>query len=122
VADNPQQTIRELIDLVVAYFKQETLEPLKGLGRYIAFGLLGAVTLGTGIFFLAMGALRALQTETGETFDDWMSFIPYVIVVVALIIGAGLFWYAAQRKADKAKADLALPADEVPAEPRSLNP
>jgi uncharacterized protein involved in cysteine biosynthesis len=106
VADNPQQTIRELKDLVVAYFKQETLDPLKGLGRYILLGLAGAVLLGFGIFFLAMAALRALQTQTGDTFDDWMSFLPYVIVVVGLLIGAGLSWYAAQKKKAKAKADL----------------
>lgn len=102
-SDNPQQTIRELKDLVVAYVKQEMLDPLKGMGRYLGFGVAAAVLLGTGIFFLAMSLLRALQTQTGDAFADWRSFLPYVIVVVVLIVLAALFWMAASRKRDKAK-------------------
>jgi hypothetical protein len=105
VSDNPQQTITELKDLVVAYAKQETIEPLKGLGRYLGFGVLAALCLGTGCFFLAMALLRALQTETGDAFDDWMSFLPYVIVVVVLGIGAWISWSAAQRRRAKVTAD-----------------
>ena len=56
VADNPQQTIRELKELVIAYAKQETVDPLKGLGRYVAFGVAGALLIGTGVTFVALGA------------------------------------------------------------------
>ena len=101
--DNPQQTIRELKDLVVAYVKQEMLDPLKGMGRYLGFGVGGALLLGVGIFFLAMSLLRALQTQTGDAFEDWRSFLPYVIVVVVLVVLAVLFWMAASRKRDKVK-------------------
>lgn len=91
---SPQQTIEELKALVVAYFKQETLEPLKALRRYVAFGLAGGTLLGIGIFFLAMSGLRALQTETGSTFTGSWSWAPYAIVVVALLAGAGITWKA----------------------------
>lgn len=101
MADKPQDTVRELKDLVVAYAKQETVEPLKGLGRYVGFGVGGAALLGTGLFFLAMGGLRALQTETGDTFDGNWSFAPYAIVVVALMLFALIAWKAGTRKKER---------------------
>jgi membrane protein implicated in regulation of membrane protease activity len=86
----PQQQIRELRELVIAYFKQETLDPLKGLARYVGFGLLGAVLIGAGVSFLAIGGLRALQTETGTTFHGNWSWAPYGITIAGLVIIAGL--------------------------------
>jgi hypothetical protein len=102
VADNPQDTIRELKDLVVAYAQQETIDPLKGVGRYIAYGILGALLLGSGLFFLSMGLLRVLQTQTGDAFTDWRSFLPYLIVVALLLALAYIAYFAAsKRKADQ---------------------
>jgi hypothetical protein len=95
---SPQQTIQELKDLVVAYFKQETIEPLKGIGRYLGFGVAGATLLGFGVFFLAMGGLRALQSETGTTFTGNWSWAPYGIVFVVLVLGAGLSWRAGSKR------------------------
>lgn len=79
----------ELLDLVRAYAKQETVEPLKGIGRYLAWGLAGSVLLGVGLLLLAVGGLRALQTETGTTFEGNWSWAPYLIVlaVCAVLIG-----------------------------------
>jgi lysylphosphatidylglycerol synthetase-like protein (DUF2156 family) len=88
------QLVLELRDLVVAYLKQETVVPLKQLGRYVSFGVAGALLLGLGVLLLAVGALRALQTETGDTFSGDWSWAPYTIVVVALIVGAAITWKA----------------------------
>ena len=98
----PQQTLAELRDLVVAYFKEQTLVPLQKLGRYIGFGILGSLLLGFGVVFLAMSGLRALQEETGDTFaGDW-SWVPYLIMFVALLFGAALVWLArTARRAEK---------------------
>lgn len=82
----PQDQLRELKELIIAYFKQETIDPLKGLVRYVAFGLLGAVLMGTGICFLAVGGLRALQTQTGTTFTGNWSWAPYGFTILALLI------------------------------------
>ena len=88
------QLILELRDLVLAYFRQETLVPLQNLGRYILFGIGGALLLGTGVLLLAVGELRLLQTETGSTFHGNGSWAPYGIVVVTLLAGAAITWAA----------------------------
>jgi len=98
VADNPQQEVRELKDLVIAYAKQETVEPLKGLGRYVGYGLGGALLMGTGIGFLAMGLLRLLQENRGWAVHGNWSWVPYVIDVVILIAIAALVWLARSRR------------------------
>ena len=98
------QLIIELRDLVIEYFKQETLVPLKQLRRYITFGLLGALLLGQGVVLLAVAALRALQTETGTTFTGNWSWAPYGIVSAAVLIGAAITWKtrgAVKRRNDK---------------------
>jgi hypothetical protein len=94
--------VSELRDLVVTYVKQQTLVPLQKLGRYIAFGVLGSLLLGFGVLFLGVSALRALQTETGDTFaGDW-SWVPYLITFVALLLGGALVWLArTARRAEK---------------------
>jgi hypothetical protein len=92
---SPQEQFRELKELLIAYFKQETIDPLKGLARYVAFGLLGAFLFGIGICFLAIGGLRALQTETGTTFDGNFTWAPYGITVFGLlVIAAAAIWKA----------------------------
>jgi LPXTG-motif cell wall-anchored protein len=103
VADNPQQTIRELKELVIAYAKQETVDPLKGLLRYVAWGLAGALLIGAGVMFVALGALRALQGDRdGPHFNGNMSWAPYGIVVVGALLIAGLSWWLATKKRKKA--------------------
>ena len=78
----------ELRDLVVGYLRQETLTPLAKLRRYLAFGIAGSLLIGLGVVFLAVGVLRLLQTETGDTFSGDWSWAPYLIVVVVLAVGA----------------------------------
>ena len=105
MADNPQETIRELKDLVVAYAKQETIDPIKGLGRYVGLRARRVPSCSaSACFFLAMSGLRALQTETGDAFDDWRSFVPYLIVVVFLAILAAISYFAARRRKNEAES------------------
>jgi Putative Actinobacterial Holin-X, holin superfamily III len=88
------QLVVELRDLIVEYFKQETLVPLKQLGRYVAYGVLGALLLGFGAVFLGLAGLRAIQTETGTALTGNWSWVPYVIVVAALLLAGGIIWQA----------------------------
>ena len=86
------QLVIELKDLVVAYLRQETLVPIKQLGRYLAFGIAGSLLMGTGVILMSLGLLRLLQTQTGDTFHGDWSWVPYIIVFAALVIGAALVW------------------------------
>ena len=81
----------EAINLVKEYARQETLGPLRGAGRWLAFGAAGAVLLGFGSFLIILGILRVLQTDTGDTFTGrWMSLLPYLIALIAAGIVIGL--------------------------------
>lgn len=80
----------ELRDLVVAYLKQETVVPIKGLARFVALGLAGSVLLGLGLVLATLAALRALQGETGSTFTGNLSWAPYFLALTASAVVAGL--------------------------------
>ena len=93
------EVVSELVDLTKAYAKQETVDPLKGLGRYLAYGLAGSLLLAIGVILLALAGLRVLQTETGTTFTGNWSWAPYLITLVgaALVIGVS-FWAVKYKK------------------------
>jgi len=76
----------EFKDLVVTYAKQETVEPIKGLGRFIAAGVAGSLVMATGLVLLVLALLRALQSETGDAFDGNLSFVPYLLTLVVCAI------------------------------------
>jgi hypothetical protein len=73
---------QELFQLVIGYAKQETLDPVRNLGRFVGFGLGGALLGSLGAVLLLLGSLRLLQTETGDALDGNLSFVPYVVVLV----------------------------------------
>ena len=89
---NPTGDARELVDLVIAYAKQETLEPLKGLGKRAALGLGGALLLGIGGIFCSMAALRAMQSETDFFERHNLSYLPYFFTVVILVVLSLIGW------------------------------
>ncbi len=86
---NVIETATDLTNLIIKYAKQQTLDPLKGLGRFVIFGVVGSFSLGIGIVLLSIGLLRLLQSTTGTLFSGSLSWAPYLIVmIVALVIAA----------------------------------
>lgn len=83
--DSIPSQVSDLIATTKAYAIQETVGPLKGVGRFIAFGLAGATVGGLGLMLLLLAGLRALQTETDTTFTGNLSWIPYLIVLLAVV-------------------------------------
>lgn len=87
----PAVPIGEVIDLVKNYAKQETLAPVRGAGRWIGFGLAGAVLIGSGTLLLVLGLLRLVQNEFAPTFAGrWMSLLPYVFALVLCLVVIGI--------------------------------
>jgi len=70
-----QETGVDTVQVVIDYVRQETVEPLKGVGRFLIFGVAGSALLALGLVLLLVAVLRALQTETG-TFHGNLSWVP----------------------------------------------
>jgi hypothetical protein len=82
--------VREIGTMLVEYVKQETLDPIKGLARFVAVGLAGMVVSGIGIVLLLLGGVRLLQDEAGSAFDGHLKFLPYVFaLIVCAVVAAG---------------------------------
>ena len=97
-SDNGTRGLRHAGDdafqLTVDYLKQETVEPLKGLGRFLYMGIAGSFFLAGGILLILIGILRLLQTETGSALTGDWSWVPYAVVV---LLGIGVIGVAAWR-------------------------
>ena len=96
--------VSELRDLVVRYLRQETLEPIKDLGRFVLFGMVGSAVLVTGLTLLLIGLLRGLQEETGTTFTGNLTWVPYGICALSGLTVAGLAVAAVTRGRGRARA------------------
>lgn len=97
---------RELVDLVVGYAKQETVDPIKRLGKTVAFGVAGAALVGIGGVFLSLAALRAMEEETDFFSEHNLTWLPYFILTILLFAAAGISWVGlGPGQADKDRVD-----------------
>ncbi len=79
-------SVGEIIDYVKEYAKQETLGPLKGAGGWLGWGFAAAVSLGLGLVLILIGLLRLLQTEWERSATGSLSWVSYLIVLIAASI------------------------------------
>ena len=82
------ETIAELWELLKAYAKQETIDPLKGLGVYLAIGLGAALSTALGVGLLLLGLLRLLQAESHGWVDasGRSSVAPYLLLFLVSVL------------------------------------
>lgn len=76
----------DAFQLTVDYLKQETIQPLQGLGRFLYMGIAGSFFLAAGLLLVLIGILRLLQTETGTALTGDWSWVPYAVVVILGIV------------------------------------
>ena len=74
---------RDTTALLRDYLVQETVDPVRTLGRYVLWGTLGSFFVGLGALMLLVGLLRYLQWTT--TFSGNLSWLPYLIVTFIAI-------------------------------------
>jgi uncharacterized membrane protein len=87
-----QRDLEEIRDLFIKYIKEETIQPLKEMGRFILYGAIGSIFVGFGVTILLLGALRFLQ-EQFRVLDGSLSWLPYIIVaLIAAGVAALTLW------------------------------
>ena len=79
-------SLGEVVDFLKTYAKQETLGPLKGAGRWLAFGAAAAFAMGLGLMIVLLGVLRLVQTEWDRSASGSLSWLAYLIALVVTLI------------------------------------
>jgi hypothetical protein len=81
-------SVPELIEFVRAYVKQETVDPLRGVGRWIAYGAAGAFCLGLGLVIVLLGVLRLIEEEWDRASSgslSWLAYLATLLIAVAIL-------------------------------------
>ncbi len=86
----------ETYELVRDYAKQETIGPLRGAGRWLAFGLMATFFLSVGIVICLIGVLRLSQDLVLNVWfpqrADGLSFVPYLLTLVVGVAVSAVAW------------------------------
>jgi cytochrome c biogenesis protein CcdA len=83
---NDEASLGDVIEFVKAYAKQETLGPLKGVGRWLAFGAAAAFVMGLGLMIMLLGVLRLVQTEWDRAASGSLSWLAYLITFIVTVV------------------------------------
>lgn len=89
--------LNEFVSLVVAYARQQTVDPLRALGRYMVFGLAGAFLIAIGGGLATLAAVRLIQAETGRHLTGSLTWAPYTGGLIVAGVGAGWAAYRIRR-------------------------
>jgi hypothetical protein len=97
------QVLSELWEMLVTYAKQETVQPLKGLFRFVGVGVGAMLLLGTGVLLMSVSVLRLLQTKEpfGWQLSGSLNFIPYLVSLLVLGVLIALAVLAIKPKRSK---------------------
>jgi hypothetical protein len=83
---SPVDRVTDVVESVKAYAVQETVGPARGAARWLAYGTLAALFMGTGVVLLGLAALRLSQDAGGTVLDGAWSFVHYLVAAVVLSV------------------------------------
>ena len=89
-ATGPAGQVTSTIELVKAYARQETVDQLKGIGKWVGYGIVGASSLAIGIVLLVVGLLRLLQDVGKNEFYGFWSIVPYLLALLVCVVVVAL--------------------------------
>ncbi len=101
---NPIEEVQDIQNMVVDYAKQETVDPLKTLGRYLGLGLAGSAVMFLGIFFLGLATMRLMQTFEVFSGGSWASLAPYGMAVAVLLLAILAIYQTMSRAQEKVRS------------------
>jgi hypothetical protein len=93
-----ETAIEELYDLTKTYLRQETIDPLRSVGRRLGYGLAGSLCIGVGMVFLGIAILRLVPRHLGVTSHGLLSSIVYFVAGAALVAFIGISWRFGMRR------------------------
>jgi len=93
------EVVSDLWGLLKDYGAQETIDPVKRLGRFIAFGSGATFCWGLAGTMFALAVMRIIQVEGRRWFHGNWSLIAYVVALVITVLG----FYLAQKQIKKGK-------------------
>ena len=79
-------SLGEVIEFVKTYAKQETVDPLKGAGRWLGYGAAAAFAMGLGLTIVLLGVLRLVQTEFDRLATGSLSWAAYAVTLVVTLV------------------------------------
>lgn len=82
----------DVLEIIKSYARQELIDPLKVVPRWLILGLIGSVVITGGVILLMLALLRYLQSDTGSVFAGNWSWSPYAITVAAVAILIAVMW------------------------------
>lgn len=80
--------VNDLTELLRRYVRQETVDPLRSVGRFVGLGIIGGVLIAIGAVEIAIAGLRLLQKS--DLLDGHWSWVPYLLAAVGLLTTAFL--------------------------------
>ena len=97
VADIPK-LVSELAELTKAYLVENTVQPLRRIGRFTGLSLLGGILMTVGWVLLSVAGLRLLLSVLPDT-PLWSALAYALASLAALLAAAALIIGASRSKA-----------------------